>query len=141
MSDTLTDAQRLWAAGFCGIDLTPAAQEEAAPGGPSPGKVVRVEYTGKFHRKPPGEGAYSESQLSDWIDRHPRRTQHEVMLSTGADGKRIVDKSTTSAALWARGMYYARMGEDQSVGITFEIWCGDEGDGEEIHVIVKLDSS
>jgi hypothetical protein len=149
MSVTLTDEQHDWATRFCNLDIKAAgstAGHYAAPGGPGPnggprqGRVVRVEHTGKFRMRPPGQGAYSEREYSDWVDRHPKKKDHWVPLTTDANGQRIVDKAYTPEALWKRRFYYAKMGEDKDSGVVWEVWCNDDGDGEEIDIYVKVPS-
>jgi hypothetical protein len=143
MSDTLTDQQHDWATRFCDVDTRETSRASApggGPGGPKNGKVIRVEHDpGKFNRKPPGKGAYSESEYADWISHHPHKKDESFALVTGEDHKRIVTPASTPRALWGRRFYYAKMAEDKDIGATWEVWCNDDGDGAEVDVYVKVD--
>jgi hypothetical protein len=96
---------------------------------PKPGRVVRVEHQGRFRRKPPGPGAYSEEQLRDWYKFHPHAKTESVDM---VNGKRTQDKAYTPEELWSRGYYYAITNVFGDSGT--EVWLNDEGDGKVIGI-------
>lgn len=144
MADTLTNEQHDWATRFCHLNIKDdrGSAPGGGPGAPHTGKVVRVEYDpGKFKRKPPGAGAYSEAEYSDWLSHHRNKKDQTFPLTIGKNRERIVDPNSTPRALWQRRFYYARMNEDKDSGTVWEIWCNDDGDGTEADVYVKVPSS
>jgi hypothetical protein len=96
---------------------------------PRPGRVVRVEHEGRFRRKPPGPGAYSEKQLRDWYDSYPHAKTKSVDM---VNGKRTQDKAYTPEDLWRRGYYYAITNVFGNSGT--EVWLNDDGDGKVIGI-------
>jgi hypothetical protein len=96
---------------------------------PKPGRVVRVEHQGRFRRKPPGPGAYSEEQLRDWYKFYPHAKTESVDM---VNGKRTQDKAYTPEELWRRGYYYAITNVFGNSGT--EVWLNDDGDGKVIGI-------
>ena len=104
---------------------------------PKKGKVVRVEHAGKFSRRPPGPGAYTQAELNSWYERHPKATS-----AGGAnlvDGERTKDKAYTPEELWKRGYYYAKTSASEEWQQAWESWLNDKGDGKVITVSVRYD--
>ncbi len=100
------------------------------------GKVVRVEHAGKFSRRPPGPGAYTQAELDSWYERHPKATS-----AGGAnlvDGERTKDKAYTPEELWRRGYYYAKTSAPEDTQDAWESWLNDEGDGKVITIFVRF---
>ena len=101
------------------------------------GRVVRVERTHKFRRKPPGPGAYTEAELNGWYERHPKATG-----AGGAnlvDGERTKDKAYTPEELWRRGYFYAITRVSEESQQAWESWLNDDGDGKVITIFVRFD--
>jgi hypothetical protein len=90
--------------------------------------------------RPPGPGAYTDDEYANWAARHPKKQTHWVPLNTDENGQRIVDKAYTPEALWRRRFYYAKTAEDRDSGVAWEVWCNDDGDGEETDIYVKVPS-
>lgn len=100
------------------------------------GRIVRVEHTGRFSRRPPGPGAYTQAELDSWYERHPKATS-----AGGAnlvDGERTKDRAFAPEELWKRGYYYAKITVSEDMHQAWESWLNDEGDGKVITIFVRF---
>ena len=79
----------------------------------------------RFKRVPPGPGAYTEAEYSDWHRRHPASVLEHAWEGRSTHGE------YTPAWFWARGYFYSGSIYGGYHGARFEIWLNNDGAGHE----------